>query len=219
MGGDTVSILLNTGDGSFRAKLSYPIANYATSRGSVAIGDLNGDAEPDLATAHPGVGYYSLGVVSVLVNRGDARFQARLDYVTGESAPSSTVIGDLSGDGKLDLATASLEGYSVSVLLNISGLCTVQNVAYLRMVVGLHDPNVTIVPGEKLPVAKRTLARANCRVGKIRRAYSKVVRRGRVISQKPKFGTVLPGGSKVNLIVSRGRQALAITRRDVPGHR
>ena len=55
-----------------------------------------------------------------------------------------------------------------------------------------------------LPAAKRTIARGNCRVGKIRRAYSKTVKKGRVISQKPKFGTVLPGGGKVNLAVSRG---------------
>ena len=50
------------------------------------------------------------------------------------------------------------------------------------------------------------IARANCRVGKIRRAYSKTVRKGRVISQKPGFGAVLPGGGKVDLVVSRGRR-------------
>jgi beta-lactam-binding protein with PASTA domain len=61
------------------------------------------------------------------------------------------------------------------------------------------------VTGNTLQAAKRTLARANCRVGKIRRAYSKTVKRGRVISQKPNFGAVLPGGSKVSLVISRGR--------------
>jgi beta-lactam-binding protein with PASTA domain len=56
-----------------------------------------------------------------------------------------------------------------------------------------------------LLAATRTLTRARCRVGKIRRAYSKV-KRGRVISQKPKPGTVLRGGGKVNLAVSRGKR-------------
>ena len=42
------------------------------------------------------------------------------------------------------------------MLLNTPGLCTVQNVR-----------------GKALPAAKQTIARANCRVGKIRRAYSK----------------------------------------------
>ncbi len=74
------------------------------------------------------------------------------------------------------------------MLLNTPGLCTVQN-----------------VKGKTLLAAKRTIARANCRVGKIRRAYSDF-KRGRVISQKPRPGTVLPGGGKVNLVVSRGRK-------------
>ncbi len=34
---------------------------------------------------------------------------------------------------------------------------------------------------------------------------SKTIKRGRVISQKPRFGAVLPGGGKVDLVVSRGR--------------
>jgi hypothetical protein len=44
------------------------------------------------------------------------------------------------------------------------------------------------------------------RVGKIRRAFSKTVKRGRVISEKPKPGMVLPKRGKVNLVVSRGRK-------------
>jgi beta-lactam-binding protein with PASTA domain len=50
------------------------------------------------------------------------------------------------------------------------------------------------------------IARVNCRAGKVSRLYSKRVKRGRVISQKPKFGAVLPGGSTVNLVVSLGRR-------------
>jgi FG-GAP-like repeat/PASTA domain/FG-GAP repeat len=197
----TVSVLLNKGDGKFQAMRDYP------TRGGddhVAIGDLNGDGKLDLATAHPGVDYYGVGIVSVLVNQGNGRFRASLDYATGAAAPWWLAIGDLTGDGKLDLATASPQEHRVSVLLNRPGLCTVQNVAYLRIQEGLHDPYVTIVGGKTLRAARRTLARANCRVGTIQRAYSKVVRRGRVISQRPKFGTVLPGGAKVNLVVSRG---------------
>ena len=161
--------------------------SYATGDGpeSVAIGDLNGDGKPDLATANL---IYRTNTVSVLLNRGDGSFQAKLDYRTGGD-PYSVVIGDLNGDGKQDLATANLHANTVSVLLNRPGLCTVQDVFR-----------------QTLPAAKRTIARANCRVGTIRRVYSKSVKRGRVISQKPKPGTVLPNRGKVNLVVSRGRR-------------
>jgi eukaryotic-like serine/threonine-protein kinase len=102
---------------------------------------------------------------------------------------SAVSIGDLDGDGKLDLGVANDGSGTVSVLTNAPGLCTVQDVL-----------------GMTLATARRTVARGNCRVGKVRRAYSKTVRRGRVISQKPNFASVLPAGGKVNLVVSRGRR-------------
>jgi FG-GAP-like repeat/PASTA domain/FG-GAP repeat len=183
--GNTVSVLLNTGDGSFEAKRDYQTGSDSD---SVAIGDLNGDGKPDLATASAGE-----STISVLANRGDGSFQAARHFPTG-GADSPVAIGDLNGDGKPDLATtegapveAAPDG-GVWVLLNATGLCVVPN---LR--------------GKTLPAAKRMLARAQCRVGKISRAFSKVVKNGRVISEKPRWGAVLPNRGRVNLVVSRGR--------------
>jgi FG-GAP-like repeat/PASTA domain len=191
---NTVSVLLNSCDGSFQTKL-----DYATGRGpsSVAIGDLNGDDKRDLATANT-----RAGTVSVLLNKGAGSFQAKLDYRAGVRPPpsarcgcgvlpASVAIRDLDGSGRPDLVTANTGPSTVSVLLNRPGLCTVQN-----------------VDGKTLPAATREIARANCRVGKIRPVYSKWVERGRVISQKPRFGAVLRGGGKVNLVVSPRAQAL-----------
>jgi hypothetical protein len=182
--GDTVSVLLNRGDGTFHSRRDYA----ATDALGIAIGDLNGDRKPELVTR--GETYNDSGdtAVSVLVNRGDGSFEPRLGYQAGKN-PFSVAVGDLNGDGALDVVTANNEGNDVSVLLNTPGLCTVQNV--WRMTVA---------------AARRTITRGNCRVGTIQRVYSHGVKRGRVISQKPDPFTVLKKGATVRLVVSRGRK-------------
>jgi beta-lactam-binding protein with PASTA domain len=118
----------------------------------------------------------------VLVNAGDGRFRKQLDYGTGY--PRALAIDDLNGDRRLDLMV--MNGSTVSVLLNKPGRCNVQD---LRR--------------QTLKAAKQTLARVNCRVGKVSYAYSRTIR-GLVIRQKPKLGAVLRGGSAVDVVVSRG---------------
>jgi hypothetical protein len=179
-----VSVLTNTGEGTFRTRKDYWRGGHAPI--SIAIGDLNGDGRLDLAT-----GNERMHTLSALVNRGHAGFRDRVDYLPGPSAPVSAAIGDLNGDGKPDLVAANDLASSVSVLINTRALC-----------------NVQFVKGKTLRVTKRRLARAHCGVGKIRRVYSRDLKWGHVISQKPRLGAVLPGGGKVNLVVSRGRRRL-----------
>ena len=61
------------------------------------------------------------------------------------------------------------------------------------------------VKGKKLAAAKTAIKRAHCSVGKVRKAFSARVKKGRVISQKPAPGKRLRAGSKVNLKVSKGK--------------
>jgi hypothetical protein len=175
----TISVFTNGGEGRFEPRRDFPTAR---SPDAVTIADLNGDRRPDLANID-----YGRNSISILVNRGHGNFEPRLDYAAG-GEPTSLARGDLNGDGKLDLATAHDEPVDgVGVLLARPGLCTVQDVR----VVTVED-------------AKRMLARANCRLGKIRRAYSNRVEKGLILSQSPKPGTVLPKLGKVDLRVSRG---------------
>jgi hypothetical protein len=127
-----------------------------------------------------------LGVGALFAGSAPSFTPAR-SYPTG-AGPSSVAIGDLNRDGGPDLVAANYAVKSVSVFINTPGLCTVQN-----------------VNGKALSKARRTITHAGCRVGDIRGAYS-VYPRGRVVSQKPRPGTVLPNRGKVNLIVSRGRR-------------
>jgi hypothetical protein len=64
-------------------------------------------------------------------------------------------------------------------------------------------PNVV---GKRLASAKRTIAARHCSTGKVGHAYSRKRKKGIVISQNRRPGRVLPAGSKIKLIVSRGRR-------------
>jgi hypothetical protein len=59
--------------------------------------------------------------------------------------------------------------------------------------------------GKTLKAAKKALKKAHCRAGKTSRKRSKKIRKGRVISSKPKAGKKLPNNAKVKLTLSKGR--------------
>jgi PASTA domain/Divergent InlB B-repeat domain len=62
------------------------------------------------------------------------------------------------------------------------------------------------VKGKRLRAAKRAIRKAHCSPGKVTRAFSAKVKKGRVIAQKPKPGKKLAAGSKVKLKVSKGKK-------------
>lgn len=103
----TVSVLLGNGDGSFQASQSYPSAGYYTN--SVAVGDFNGDGNPDLVLASQCEdSSCQNGGVSVLLGNGDGTFQTAQTYSSGGSQADSVVVTDLDGDGIADLAVSNL---------------------------------------------------------------------------------------------------------------
>jgi hypothetical protein len=61
------------------------------------------------------------------------------------------------------------------------------------------------VVGKKLPAAKRAITRAHCSVGRVRKARSRKPS-GRVLSQSPRGGVTRAKGTRVTLVVSRGRR-------------
>jgi hypothetical protein len=89
--------------------------NYAvqTDISSIAIGDLNGDGRPELATAN----VYSR-TITVFVNSGGT-FKIRRHYHRVGQLLGELAMGDLNRDGRLDLVVSSSTG--VAVLMNTSG--------------------------------------------------------------------------------------------------
>ena len=61
------------------------------------------------------------------------------------------------------------------------------------------------VVGKRVASARLTIAKRHCRTGKVRHTYSRRTQ-GIVISQSRRPGRVLPAGSRINLVVSRGRR-------------
>ena len=67
---------------------------------------------------------------------------------------------------------------------------------------------VCIVPrlkGKRLAGARRSIRAAHCAMGRVRRVPSRKAR-GRVLAQGPRPGLRRPAGTKVNLVVSKGRR-------------
>jgi len=102
-----VWLLLGNGDGTFQTAVTLHAGLMPV---FVVTGDFNLDGNADLAVADdPGLS----GGVSVLLGNGNGTFQLGGGFSTGTRA-SAVAIGDLNGDGKPDLAVASV---GASVLL------------------------------------------------------------------------------------------------------
>ncbi len=88
-------VLLGNGDGTFSSLA--PVALQGGLGAVVVTADINNDGRTDVIGAG--------GVVAVLLGKGDGTFQAvnETSHLTGDT-PSSLVLGDFNGDGRLDLA-------------------------------------------------------------------------------------------------------------------
>ncbi len=114
--GNSVSVLLGNGNGTFQAQQTFATGSFPA---SVAIGDVTGDGKPDLVVAN-WQGY----TVSVLVGNGDGTFLTQQTFASGYGpytgyGPYALALGDVTGDGKLDVVVASGQSNTVGVLQNL----------------------------------------------------------------------------------------------------
>ena len=106
--GNTMSILLGNGDGTFRRAASLP---GRAGPSYVAAGDFNRDGRTDLAVSN-----YNDSNVSILIGNGDGTF-VRAGTVPVGAAPWFIVVDDFNGDQMPDLAVTGHWSDIVSIVL------------------------------------------------------------------------------------------------------
>jgi len=111
--GSSISVFINEGTGMFqRLSPSFPTGDYPTGG---AIADFNHDGILDVVTAD-----YHGDSVSVLLNQGGGRLAPKSTYLTVTGAETSNLaVGDVNGDGKLDVIATNPQTASVSVFLGL----------------------------------------------------------------------------------------------------
>jgi hypothetical protein len=104
-----VHVLLGNGAGSFAAPTDTSLGfGYHT---SAAAADLDGDGDDDLVAVN-----FDYGSVSVALGAGTGTPLGAVNSFTTGWAPRDVTVGDFTGDGKLDLATA---GQTVDILAGV----------------------------------------------------------------------------------------------------
>jgi hypothetical protein len=108
-----LTVLLGDGRGSFAPAPGSPFAVAVRPHThGVAVGDLNGDGDPDLLTDSWGDDQ-----VTILLGDGKGGFRPGPFLKVGKHPYQRVRIADLNGDGRDDILTTNLEGDSVTVLL------------------------------------------------------------------------------------------------------
>jgi hypothetical protein len=111
-----VNVALGNGDGTF----STPILSRTDAGPSIlmmAVGDVDGNGTLDLVTYNRGGQQSSLSF-SILLGKGDGTFTQSAAYPAPQNfRPSSPILADFNGDGRLDLAFVDIPQNMIDVML------------------------------------------------------------------------------------------------------
>src|SRR5262249_42495643 len=112
VGDGLVSVMIGNGNGTFKPRVTYngPLGSDPS---TVVIADFNRDGKQDLAVVN---GFGGTETLSIYIGIGDGTFQPQVTYNMGTD-PVGLVVGDLNGDGFVDLASVDRQNNTVNVML------------------------------------------------------------------------------------------------------
>ena len=108
--GDSVSIALGAGDGTFTSHQEIPVAGNP--RG-IAVLDADGDGDVDIVNTNN-----DNSTLSLLLNDGDGVFGAPIAFGSGSEGEWALAAGDMNEDGLLDLVVGGRDSDRVRVYVN-----------------------------------------------------------------------------------------------------
>lgn len=120
-GQDSVSTMLNLGNGNFGSRLAFKVGNNAK---SLACGDVNSDGKVDIVVTNA-----NDNNIRVLTGNGlGGLLTTSIIPVPGGNLPKGIEMGDLNNDGKIDLVVGKFGGSLTSFLGNgLGGFTAVGN--------------------------------------------------------------------------------------------
>lgn len=120
-GASSGGVLLGTATGVLIPPSLQFQLRMTSNPGALALGDVNGDGQPDLvAVAANSTANIHDEQASVLLGRVNGSFAPAVTYpLAAGSQPEAVALGDVNGDGRPDMAVASVGTDAVQVLLNL----------------------------------------------------------------------------------------------------
>jgi sugar lactone lactonase YvrE len=125
-----------------------------------------------------------------------------VSFAAGGSCTLTAATVHLTGVGSCTVTASQAGNVNYNAAADVARTFSIAPKSVLNPAQTCKVPRVV---GKRLAAAKLAIKRRHCRTGTVRKAYSRKVKKGVVVSQSRRAGKVVAANSKINLVVSKGR--------------